>query len=379
MTHLRLVAGALANQPNLPIMVGGRVIQKFPPPILGKDGATLRLSPIRKAMFVPQKVLPTFPTWPPPFPPRIVATSSLGVITQRNWRRLMSVDMLKVLWRLMIVIAHPNLPPPMEIVLPGEGYDMIFPASQRLEPIETQPVIQQSVVTMMPTSSIPSHLPDLITSMTYANGWPTLSSLQEKGLLAYPWRAADHLTREERQLFTTNTLSIMWTPGMFANYRRANPCVEDFVITQFCGDPSSPDDVLKYWNDSGIMLGQATMFVQSYNHRATAQTQNTLWCSTCQGTEAPSSNVTPVALTSIQGNWSNEASHSTGVDDPMGEWVNYGNDDDSDISLSEKAQSLGRMGMAFTVVATAARLIPPIPENIESGGNPESHMDDGGN
>ncbi|KDQ50654.1 hypothetical protein JAAARDRAFT_199784 [Jaapia argillacea MUCL 33604] len=175
-------------------------------------------------------------------------------------------------------------------------------------------------------------------------GIPLESSVDQNNMIqVWLWinQATDHLTREEHQLFTTNTLSIMWTPGTFANYCQANPCVEDFVIAQFCGDPSSPDNVLEYWNDLGITLGQAAMFTQFYNHRATAQTRNALQHSTRQGTEAPSSNITLVALTSIQGNRSNEVSHSTGVDDPMGEWVNYGDDDDSDISLLEEAQSLG--------------------------------------
>ncbi|KDQ63432.1 hypothetical protein JAAARDRAFT_189008 [Jaapia argillacea MUCL 33604] len=177
-------------------------------------------------------------------------------------------------------------------------------------------------------------------------GVPLESSLEQIDMIqVWLWinTVAAPLSREDRQLFSTSTLSLMWTPGTFANYHRANLCEEVFDVTHFLGNPTSPDQVLEYWNDTGITLDQAAMFARSYNYRSAAQAHPATRCPACRGTEASITDSAPTASTSGQRNPSTDIPHPT----------------DGDISLSPEALALGQMGMALTVIATAAGLIPP--------------------
>ncbi|KDQ51454.1 hypothetical protein JAAARDRAFT_199099 [Jaapia argillacea MUCL 33604] len=198
-------------------------------------------------------------------------------------------------------------------------------------------------------------------------GVPLESSLEQIDIIqVWLWinTAAAPLSREDCQLFSTSTLSLMWTPGTFANYRQANLCEEVFDITHFSGDPTSPDQVLEYWNDTGITLDQAAMFTQFYNYHSAAQAHPATRCPARRGTKASITDSTPTASTSGQRNPSTDIPRPLATDDPMGERVDYGDDNstDGDISLSPKALALGQMGMALTAIAMVVGIIPPDPE-----------------
>ncbi|KDQ60529.1 hypothetical protein JAAARDRAFT_191904 [Jaapia argillacea MUCL 33604] len=224
-------------------------------------------------------------------------------------------------------------------VLPTEhrqddGRAMVF------ELVEKPPIMITTLI-----SSVPFCLFDPTISTMFVNE----SCLKQINMIqVWLWinTVAAPLSREDHQLFSTSTLSLIWTPGTFANYRRANPCKEVFDVTHFSGDPTSPDQVLEYWNDTGIMLDQATMFTRFYNYHSAAQAH--------PATHRPAR----------QRNPSTDIPCPLATDDPMGERVDYGdnNSTDGDISLSPEALALGQMGMALTAIAMVAGIIPPDPE-----------------
>ncbi|KDQ52151.1 hypothetical protein JAAARDRAFT_198560 [Jaapia argillacea MUCL 33604] len=199
-------------------------------------------------------------------------------------------------------------------------------------------------------------------------GVPVESSLEQLDMIqVWLWinQAGAELSRLNRHLFTTNTLSLMWNLGTFEAYRASHPCEEIFNVTLFTGDPANAEHILTYWNDTSISLSQAAMFSRYHSNRAAAQAAppsrqpaRTRAARTSELTNTPFSLV--VASTSALR--IEPPPIASDADVPMDNTIDFGSDNDENdgsITLPPEAIALGRARAAITAIMTAAGVISP--------------------
>ncbi|KDQ63992.1 hypothetical protein JAAARDRAFT_187378 [Jaapia argillacea MUCL 33604] len=181
-------------------------------------------------------------------------------------------------------------------------------------------------------------------------GVPVESSLEQLDMIqVWLWinQAGAELSRPNRHLFMTNTLSLMWNLGTFEVYCASHPCKEIFDVTSFTGDPANVEHILTYWNNTSISLSQGISHLGIDQHSFLI-----------------GSRIKPPPVASD-------------ADVPMDNPIDFGSDNDENngsITLSPEAIALGQAGAVITTIMTAAGVISP--SRSESKGKEVALHDD---